>query len=56
MTEASAVGVAGVLISTVIRGEFTWGLLRGAAMQTLQTVGMIVWIGIGASALVGSST
>ncbi|MEE2861962.1 MAG: TRAP transporter large permease subunit [Pseudomonadota bacterium] len=53
VTEASAVGVAGVLISTVLRGEFTWGLLRGAAMQTLQTVGMIVWIGIGASALVG---
>ena len=53
VTEASAVGVAGVLISTVIRGEFSWGLLRGAAMQTLQTVGMIVWIGIGASALVG---
>lgn len=53
VTEASAVGVAGVLLSTVIRGEFTWSLLRGAAMQTLQTVGMIVWIGIGASALVG---
>jgi len=53
VTEASAVGVAGVLLSTVLRGEFTWGLLRGAAMQTLQTVGMIVWIGIGASALVG---
>ncbi|MGR3198970.1 MAG: TRAP transporter large permease [Paracoccus sp. (in: a-proteobacteria)] len=53
VTEASAVGVAGVLISTVLRGECTWGLLRGAAMQTLQTVGMIVWIGIGASALVG---
>ena len=53
VTEASAVGVAGVLLSTVMRGEFSWGLLRGAAMQTLQTVGMIVWIGIGASALVG---
>lgn len=53
VTEASAVGVAGVLLSTVLRGEFTWSLLRGAALQTLQTVGMIVWIGIGASALVG---
>ncbi|NDR58990.1 TRAP transporter large permease [Aliiruegeria sabulilitoris] len=53
VTEASAVGVGGVLLSTVIRGEFTWGLLRGAAMQTLATVGMIVWIGIGATALVG---
>ncbi|WP_068115620.1 TRAP transporter large permease [Tropicimonas marinistellae] len=53
VTEASAVGVGGVLLSTVIRGEFTWGLLKGAAMQTLATVGMIVWIGIGATALVG---
>ncbi|MEO1911303.1 MAG: TRAP transporter large permease subunit [Paracoccus sp. (in: a-proteobacteria)] len=53
VTEASAVGVAGVLLSTIVRGEFTWGLLRDAAIQTLQTVGMIVWIGIGASALVG---
>ena len=53
VTEASAVGVAGVLLSTIVRGEFTWSLLRGAAIQTLQTVGMIVWIGIGASALVG---
>ncbi|MFW5680891.1 MAG: TRAP transporter large permease [Pseudomonadota bacterium] len=53
VTEASAVGVAGVLLSTIIRGEFTWKLLRGAALQTLATCGMIVWIGIGASALVG---
>ncbi|MEO1090178.1 MAG: TRAP transporter large permease subunit [Pseudomonadota bacterium] len=53
VTEASAVGVAGVLLSTVIRGEFSLTLLRGAAQQTLATCGMIVWIGIGASALVG---
>jgi len=53
VTEASAVGVAGVLLSTVIRGEFSWPLLKGAALQTLATCGMIVWIGIGASALVG---
>lgn len=53
VTEASAVGVAGVILSTIVRGEFSMGLLKGAALQTLQTVGMIVWIGIGASALVG---
>lgn len=53
VTEASAVGVAGVLLSTVLRGEFTVGMLRDAALQTLGTCGMIVWIGIGASALVG---
>lgn len=53
VTEASAVGVIGVLLSTVIRGEFSLDLLLGAAQRTLATVGMIVWIGIGASALVG---
>ena len=53
VTEASAVGAMGVILSTMIRGEFTFELLKGAALQTLQTVGMIVWIGIGASALVG---
>ncbi len=53
VTEASAVGVLGVTLSTMIRGEFTFKLMMGAARQTLSTVGMIVWIGIGASALVG---
>lgn len=53
VTEASAVGVAGVLLSTVIRREFTFAMLKSAALQTLSTCGMIVWIGIGASALVG---
>lgn len=53
VTEASAVGVAGVLLSTIVRGEFSLAMLKGAALQTLATCGMIVWIGIGASALVG---
>ena len=53
VTEASAVGVLGVTLSTMVRGEFSMSLLVGAARQTLATVGMIVWIGIGATALVG---
>ncbi len=53
VTEASAVGVLGVLVSTFIRGEFSVELVLGATRQTLATVGMIVWIGIGATALVG---
>ncbi len=53
VTEASAVGVGGVVLSTIVRGEFTYRLLRDSAIQTLATVGMIVWIGIGATALVG---
>jgi len=53
VTEASAIGVGGVILSTILRGEFSYALMRGAAMQTLSTVGMIVWIGIGATAIVG---
>lgn len=53
VTEASAIGAFGVTLSTVVRGEFSWAMMRSAAMQTLKTTGMIVWIGIGASALVG---
>lgn len=53
VTEASAVGVLGVTVSTMLRGEFSVKMMVDASMQTLQTVGMIVWIGIGATALVG---
>lgn len=53
VTEASAIGVGGVILSTILRREFSYTLLRDAAMQTLSTVGMIVWIGIGATAIVG---
>jgi tripartite ATP-independent transporter DctM subunit len=53
VTEASAIGAFGVILSTIVRGEFSWKMLQGAALQTLKTTGMIVWIGIGASALVG---
>jgi tripartite ATP-independent transporter DctM subunit len=53
VTEASAVGVLGVILSTVVRGEFTFELIKSSSLRTLQTCGMIVWIGVGASALVG---
>lgn len=53
VTEASAIGVLGVTLSTIIRREFSWNMLFSASRQTLATVGMIVWIGLGATALVG---
>ena len=53
VTEASGLGVIGVVLSTLVRGELTLKLMRDAALQTLSTCGMIVWIGIGASALIG---
>ncbi|WP_371311936.1 TRAP transporter large permease [Pseudovibrio flavus] len=53
VTEAAAMGVFGVLISIIIRREFTFDLINKAVVQTMNTCGMIVWIGIGAATLVG---
>lgn len=53
VTEASAIGVIGVVLSTIVRGEFTFRMMAEASLQTLRTCGMIVWIGVGATALIG---
>lgn len=53
VTEASALGVVGIIISAAIRGELTFNMLKESAIATMRTCGMIIWIGIGASALVG---
>jgi tripartite ATP-independent transporter DctM subunit len=53
VTEASGVGVFGIILSTWLRRELSWKLLKESATQTMETCGMIIWIGIGASALVG---
>ncbi|TFH93267.1 TRAP transporter large permease [Vibrio ouci] len=53
VTEASALGVVGIMISAAIRGELNFNMLKESAVATMRTCGMIMWIGIGASALVG---
>ncbi|WP_286811816.1 TRAP transporter large permease subunit, partial [Marinobacter sp. UBA2678] len=53
VTEASALGVLGIAISTWIRGELSLAMVRKATISTLRVCGMIIWIGIGATALVG---
>ena len=53
VTESACVGAAGMILATIVRGEFSWGLLYDSLKQTIQTCGMIIWIGIGASALIG---
>ncbi|CCN37210.1 putative TRAP-type C4-dicarboxylate transport system, large permease component DctM subunit [Vibrio nigripulchritudo SO65] len=53
VTEASGLGVIGILISTWVRKELTFQLIKESTIRTLETVGMIIWIGIGASILVG---
>ncbi|MDV6317559.1 TRAP transporter large permease subunit [Chromohalobacter sp. HP20-39] len=53
VTEAAAMGVFGVLLAVLLRGELSLKTLHGSLGQTLMTCGMIIWIGIGAAALVG---
>ena len=53
ITEASALGVVGIMLSALIRGELNIEMLKESAKTTLNTCGMIIWIGIGATALVG---
>ncbi len=53
VTEASALGVVGIAISAAIRKELNWNMIKESSIATMRTCGMIMWIGIGASALVG---
>ncbi|NIA70800.1 TRAP transporter large permease subunit [Pelagibius litoralis] len=53
VTEAAAMGVLGVFLAALVRGEVSVTLIRDSLKQTLETCGMIIWIGLGASALVG---
>ncbi|MEJ8474417.1 TRAP transporter large permease subunit [Roseibium algae] len=53
VTEAAAMGVVGVFLSALIRRELSFKLIKDSLNQTLETCGMIIWIGLGAAALVG---
>ena len=47
-TEAAATGVLGAIISALIYRQFSWGLIKEAALRTLRLTGMIMWILFGA--------
>ena len=53
VTEAACMGVIGVIISAIIRRALNYDIVHSALRVTMRTCGMIIWIGIGASALVG---
>ncbi len=53
VTEAAAMGVVGAFLAALVRRELTWALIRDSLKQTLESCGMIIWIGLGAAALVG---
>jgi len=47
-TEAAAMGVLGAIISALVYRQFSWGVMKEAAMRTLRLTGMIMWILFGA--------
>jgi tripartite ATP-independent transporter DctM subunit len=53
VTEAAGVGVAGAVLSAAIRRELNFRLLKESLVQTMQTVGMLIWLTFGANALIG---
>ncbi len=53
VTESAAVGVCGAITSALIRRELSWPMLRGALIQTMTTVGILLWLAFGANALIG---
>ncbi|MBL26820.1 MAG: C4-dicarboxylate ABC transporter permease [Rhodospirillaceae bacterium] len=53
VSEAAGMGVAGALLSAAVRQELNWPMLRDALFQTMNTVGMLLWLTFGANALIG---
>ena len=53
VTEAAGVGVVGAIVSAAIRGELNWKMMRESLVQTMETVGILIWLTFGAFAFIG---
>jgi tripartite ATP-independent transporter DctM subunit len=53
VTESACVGVAAVLLAAAYRGELSVFVVYDALKHTMRTVGMIIWVGIGATMIIG---
>lgn len=53
VTEAAAIGAVGAVVVAGVRRELTWVMMRDAMRQTVLTVGSIIWLVLGAIALIG---
>lgn len=56
ITEAAAIGSVAVLLLIVLRGEFSYRLVKEASMRTFKSTGTIIWVTFGATALAGAYT
>lgn len=53
VTESACVGVVGVALVALHRRELTKKIVGEALKHTMKTVGMIIWVGIGATMIIG---
>ena len=53
VTESAGIGACGAIASAWLRKELTWGLIRRSLLQTMTTVGVLLWLAFGANALIG---
>ncbi|MFW6028157.1 MAG: TRAP transporter large permease [bacterium] len=53
VSEAAGMGVAGAIASAVVRRELSWIMVRDALYRTMSTCGLLIWLTIGANALIG---
>lgn len=56
ITEAAGMGVAAVLVISILRGEASLALVWDSLMRTLKSTGTIIWVTIGAATLAGAYT
>ncbi|SBW12550.1 putative gluconate TRAP family transporter, DctM subunit [uncultured Alphaproteobacteria bacterium] len=54
VTESACTGVVAVMLAALYRRELSGGIVYGALKQTIRTVGMIIWVGIGATMIIGT--
>ena len=53
VSEAAAMGVVGVTIAAAIRRTLNWTMLRDSLYSAMSTCGLLIWLSIGANAMVG---
>ncbi len=53
ITESAGVGAVGAIVSAALRGELNLAMLREAVLRTMVTVGVLLWLTLGANAFIG---
>lgn len=53
ITESAGVGAVGAIASAALRGELNLAMLREAVLRTMVTVGVLLWLTLGANAFIG---